>query len=507
MIRRATDADFNAATRQLEVRYDIYFDKEPLAVTPDNYLISGTIFEEGFVESENPLGMVSSNEFTITLFNTDKIFSPSNERSPYFGKIRIGMKIIPWMRPTIGLEEWDLITFSPLIEDGKLYFEFFEGAPAEIPFRTIVENGKLFFESEKFASSPFIIENGSLYYYPFKSEVEWIQQGEFYVTDWTTALTESVVNVKANDKLYKVLNAPTPDFNARFDVTTQEALRQSFSNMGYSVIFHSTFDEMLAWSFIEGSPSEFISEMCQSIFAICYCDRKGDIVVKRLSAKVPLRTTWTEDDQIMSISLPQSIIKTFDGTALQYSLPQLSHYQSLLDLRNITIEPGTTETNQFEFNQNPVVYVETVFVQRLPSTAQLLSHSAGTHRISFRWANTSNEVDVNVRVVGTVLDLVTTELTDNTERLLQVTNRYIQDTPRAEIYKQMLEAYVAEEVPTVTVEVRGNPLIEIGDKVRLVSPMFEFDFTGIVIRINSPFTGGYRNEVTLLNEKILEGAE
>ena len=97
-MRPLIDADFNAASREIFMRLDIYLDEIPLEVTKENYLIDASWLEEGSADSSNPFGAVSSNEFSFRLYNENGLFSPTNTSSIYFGKIRNGLKIVPFIR-------------------------------------------------------------------------------------------------------------------------------------------------------------------------------------------------------------------------------------------------------------------------------------------------------------------------------------------------------------------------------------------------------------------------
>lgn len=95
----ATDLDYNADSRAILMQVEIYFDPTPLIVTRDNYLIDCEVMEETGSDSiNNPIGDSSANEFSFALLNDEGIFSPSNAAGPYFGKIKSGVKVIPYIR-------------------------------------------------------------------------------------------------------------------------------------------------------------------------------------------------------------------------------------------------------------------------------------------------------------------------------------------------------------------------------------------------------------------------
>ena len=87
VIRDATDEDFNAHSRCILLKLDIFFDglqNEPLTVTRSDYLIDAELLEEAGAEDNNPLGAISANELAFSLYNDSGIFSPTNTESPYY---------------------------------------------------------------------------------------------------------------------------------------------------------------------------------------------------------------------------------------------------------------------------------------------------------------------------------------------------------------------------------------------------------------------------------------
>ncbi len=105
-----TDADYNAESRWIEQKVVIHFPGiSPLEVTKDDSLITTSVLEEAHSSSgSSPFGGVTSNELTIELLNENSIFSPTNVNSPYYGKMRRGVKVELFVRPVADIEfDWD----------------------------------------------------------------------------------------------------------------------------------------------------------------------------------------------------------------------------------------------------------------------------------------------------------------------------------------------------------------------------------------------------------------
>ncbi len=106
----SSDASYNASSRTIYHKVDIYLDgdsADPLSVTRDNYMITTSLLEEA-TSGDTPFDSVSSNEISINLNNTDSIFTPTNTASDYYGKMKRGVKVIPYFR-TSESDDWGQI--------------------------------------------------------------------------------------------------------------------------------------------------------------------------------------------------------------------------------------------------------------------------------------------------------------------------------------------------------------------------------------------------------------
>lgn len=97
------ESDYNKNDRIIQWKTEIYFDglnAAPLTVSHDNYLINADLLEETASDSSSPFGNVSSNEFNMTLLNESGMFNPTKKDSPYYGKIKKGVPIHAFCRPS-----------------------------------------------------------------------------------------------------------------------------------------------------------------------------------------------------------------------------------------------------------------------------------------------------------------------------------------------------------------------------------------------------------------------
>lgn len=96
------DLYYNESSRAIDGKLEIFFDgpdAEPITITKNDFLVDFTIIEEASAENKNPLGAISANEITITLSNHEGQFSPANTQGIYYGKIKNGLIIKPYIKP------------------------------------------------------------------------------------------------------------------------------------------------------------------------------------------------------------------------------------------------------------------------------------------------------------------------------------------------------------------------------------------------------------------------
>ena len=441
--RDAVDQDFNTPSRHIVMRLDIFFDglqSDPLIITKDNYLIDATLLEEIGAEDSNPLGTISANELSFSLYNSDGIFSPTNTNSPYYGKIKTNVPIIPYMRP----ETTD------------------------------------------------------------NTEVNWIKMGEYYVSNWNASVTGIDAFVTAEDGLQQVFLEKSPSIPVGLNKKQSEFFQEVFNALGHTAKISRDLNAVLLYTFTEGEQKSYLQEMLQGAIAYCLCDKNGDIIVEPLNGSKPLRATITDADQIISVDATQSLIKSYGGVELTYVLPQLTEAVQLLQMKEVNIPPGVFTHNKVSFNRGPIKTITNMYTLTKGKEVTIIDYTSSPWDITFTTKNEGAQVLSDLVVYGVAVDFVQAILADSTTNALKVKNRYIQNTEYAKQYKAMLEAFVNSDMPTLTLQVRGNPLLNIGEKLRVQSDKYNLDFTGIIQRINYRYAGSLSCEITLLNSEILE---
>ena len=437
-IRDHIDADFNAPSRQVECKVEIYFDAEPLVITHSDYLMKLSLTEESSAESSNPLGAVSANELDLTLSNKNRIFTPTNVTGPYYGKIKNGVKL-------------------------KVFFRLID------PVDTL----------------------------------NWIEFGVYYVAEWNSEATGINATVYATDIMSTVLTEPSANIQVVAGYTFKQFYDYMFATIGHAAVVSSELDGIIPFAYASDSISADLSELTCAAMAMCYSDRAGVITVEPINASRALRATLTDSDQVVSVTVKQSTIKTYDGVSLTYRYPQLLLNQNLLEVTDLDIPAGNYAHDTMYFDDGPVAAVGHVAVQTLSDLVTVLGFSYTPWQIKLI-TNSLNALTTNLSVYGTLVDFTDTVISDEAASMFSYTNKYIQTVAYASVYKAFLEAFVGSDVPTIDAKIRGNLLLKPGDKITVTSDMFNVTFTGVIKRMKYTYEGYLSCTATLLNSDIVE---
>lgn len=440
-MRAATDADFNRRSRNLEVKLEIYFQQAPLVVTKSNYLIDADWLEEGSADSANPFGSVSSNELSFRLLNKDGMFSPINTSGPYYGLIKAGVPIDLFIRPVYNNED-----------------------------------------------------------------VAWEKLGRYYVTGWDALITGMYADVVANDEWHNIFSSPVPNYPVTLNKTYKELLSDTFTKVGYNVTISDALTQPLPFAFIDGDMKDFVQQAASAALAMVTADKDGKPKVESWTSARPLRATLTDADQIKTVSSKQSIIKSYEGVELIYGMPQVLPAETLVDILGTPLANGSNQLANIAFNNGPVYQVTNIKVKSNNSNVYATGYASTPWLLTLYIVNDDADVVIaDVTVYGRIVSLTEVALRDEVAKVLKVTNKYLQTASHAEHYKTVLSAFVNSKTPILNISVRGNPLLNIGDKIRVQSSKYKVDYTGLLLRAKYSYSGPLTAELTLLDASIFGG--
>jgi hypothetical protein len=438
----ATDTDFNADTRKIEVKLDIYFSSGTFTVSVDDYLISCIIHETAGESIKNPFGSVMSNELSFVLFNETGLFTPLNTASSLYGQIKKGVKVIPYIRPV------DLTG---------------------------------------------------------EEEYNWIQMGEYYVVDWLTEASGSGVHVFANDRLLQVFRSKNIELGLLVNNTYKQLLEAFFAYYSITATVASTLTDIVPYANItKVSPRIFLDTLVEASLSLCSSNKTGGITITDLTVAVATRAIMTDADQLISIDTQQSVSKTYDGISLTYYVPQILISQEVLSLLDIAIPMGTMVHDTKVFTKSPVKFVENITVHASTGSVIISAFTNSNYDIILTTLNAIDEdVACNISVYGSVIDFKDILLVSG-DGSLAIDNQFIQDPIYAVSFLASLNAFITSDVPFIKMRIRGNPLLNIGEEIQMISTRYNLDYTGIIYDLKYVYTGGLSCEMTLINKIVLD---
>lgn len=437
-----TDESYNAESRWIEQKVIIYFPGiTPLEVTKDTSLITTSVLEEAHSTSgSSPFGGVTSNELSIELLNENSIFSPTNINSPYYGKMRRGVKIELFVRPIT--EEEDEFNWDPL--------------------------------------------------------------GVYYVTEWNSTVTGLVATVTANDKLYSVFSGEINNFIIRRNLSHFDFYRAIFDSLGLSANIDTSLTEVLRYAYVQDKNKELLTALGVGALADCFCKHDGNIRVKHLISDSPLRATITDGDQLIEAKIEQSISAGHDGAEVLYNIPQESEIVNILNMSELKVPIGRNTINDVALTTTPLIkfsYAKITGAQGTRVVAVNATPYKVNYTLENLGKEVTGAV---LDLFGTTLVSNQISLGDIGDNLLSINNLYIQNPEYAQKVYLHLKSYINNLLPVLELTIRGNPKFELCDKIQVISEKYNLDYTGLIIKQTFDYDGGLSSTMTLLNMDVLK---
>lgn len=306
MIRLKPNNSFDSSTRHIDVKVQVYFDTEPTTFYSSDFLVDVSVIEESSGEAKNPLGAVSANELDFSLANLNDIFTPSNDTSPYYGKIKVGLLVEAFMCSTM-------------------------------------------------SNLNITADNDT-------SDIVWISLGKYTVTNWTAKAGSLLATVSATDVMQSILSMPMPRLNTLEKVTYEDTLKYLFEKLqvaDYAILdgLDSTILDYVPFYSNDTVPS-VLQKISEAAICAIFADRTGKLVVKPFSNASP-SFDLTDDNQIISIDTQQSVLKSYNGVDVSFYRHQLSVVSELLNVRNLAVPIGSFTHGPYIF-EKPLYKISSV---------------------------------------------------------------------------------------------------------------------------------------------------
>jgi len=333
--------------------------------------------------------------------------------------------------------------------------------------------------------------------------LNWVPMGVYYVYSWKARVCDIVANVMCYDNLYYVLNAPIKDLDIKENITQGAFLSYLLAGYNYTNLSISSnlSGNILYGIQLRDGIKVTLNELITSARAVLISDRFGNLKAFRITNGTPV-TVMTDFDQVITLMTEQSIIKTYDGVALNYYIPQVLDDDVIITTDAFMVPVGNLTHDTIEYPK--IVYSISGVCIIGDTKCTLASYITSNFGISVTTNNSGTTGDkVTLTVTGRVLEMLEQHLTDNTSNMALVDSHYIQTPSDAGNFKAYLETYVSSEVPILKATIRGNPLVEIGDILTIHSDKYNTDFTGSLQYAYYHYDGSLSCDVTLLNKDVI----
>lgn len=433
--KQAIDSDF----RYIRSYVKVYFDGPelpPVVFTSDDYLIENEILEESSADDENPIGAVSSNEYIFSLNNTDGMFSLTNKDGPYYGRMGEGTKV-------------------------EVFYEI------ELPDET--------WES--------------------------MLMGTYYTSEWVSDTASLQTDVTCHDRLFLWGPIPMPKMEISTDIALAMYIHKVLQALGfapedYRVDPSLAYTMRFAWA-TDTTFLEWLQLISDGYGCTIYMSRQDRLIIENNRGALIERTTLTDDNQIISISCPQSMLKLYSQVEVQYNRPQLSARKLVLSMKEVTLVPGVNRLENITLQEGPVLCIDCVRLSNgTVADIKRVDYDSWTISIIINSTNPSNEI-VDIDVYGYSIEFIEAKHIATNQALyeqigekpFQVVSNIIQDGTEAQKYAETLLTIVADPNAYLELELRGNPAIELGDEIIIEDNMNNIFGTYTVYRNNFKYDG------------------
>jgi len=428
----------NANTRQIYSRMEIYFDglsQAPVSLTKD-IVMSAKLLEELKADTGKPLGAVSSNVLTLSILNLNGMFTPTNTAGPYHGKL------VP-----------------------------------QVPIKAYI-----------------IIRVGS-------ADIE-VALGTFYSSDWKSPNSTLETSLTCYDKLYTLAQKELPAVKMQRDTTIKRLFVLIFDLLGLSSEEYNVSAELdipLAYGWLpQGTVGTALQWLAEACFGIVFMDRYNIIQVQRLDFTQAPIFILTGDTQIQDSDIPTRYNDIYSVLNMNYYIPELGNPESLVNLTDITIPPGTTTFTAVAFSKGPVALVSYAGITGTADVTIRVTKNTSWD-IDLEIVNPGTEVKGTITVFGKVINPVCIPIRYEDvelrgiigEKIYKVENQLIQNAIYAGQYATNMFQLVTNPNGVVQTTIRGNPQIELGETVTIRDDSSKAaNVNAIVIRTELDFATG-----------------
>lgn len=332
-------------------------------------------------------------------------------------------------------------------------------------------------------------------------EINWIPLGYYYVTDWRVSDTKDTVDIVAVDGICFILNTQELYTGIAKDTTFDSFLSTVLDDAGYSSIISPALNIPLAYGYMINNMRELLQKLCDASLSFMAMSTDGnDVLIQRYDEST-ITTVITDDDQIISMQPHPSAIRPYSNVTLVYSLPFISDVMPVATVKDIAVGTDPVDISNIALNKKPLVDIAAVSTKHETGNATLTAYSGTQNDISLSFVCATDTDIVSADIFGRIVDKTEVSLGMNSNSF-KIYNDFIQNETYANTCYTVFRNLCNLSTPFMSVKVRGNLLLKVGEKVHVQSPKYNADFVGVIQRIKYSYNGALSSELILMNASI-----
>jgi hypothetical protein len=94
-----------------------------------------------------------------------------------------------------------------------------------------------------------------------------------------------------------------------------------------------------------------------------------------------------------------------------------------------------------------------------------------------------------LNVIGTTLEFISNILGEALEAPLKLSSKFLQDKASANTVLKFATDYVESNTPSLELTVRGNPRLQLGDKIEVDSARYKTQYVGTIVSATYDYQG------------------
>jgi len=324
-------------------------------------------------------------------------------------------------------------------------------------------------------------------------EFSFMPLGEFYCNiaeEKTEGITSYYVGY---DAMSRIIDLTPPILTVQYDTTIYQLFKLLFDGLGLRLGKDYKIDKALsqkvpAGFFAGEMGSNFSGETVGELLNVlseagcCYvrCNRFGQVVVKSNFLAGDVDATLKDDDFVFSVQKSKDYNDYYEQVNIRYREQTGLENETELYRADMRIPLGGGPELYIEF-PDPVGLITQVKLEGATNSS-LLDFYPGATRAAITFSNAVAAETVTLIIRGKKLRFFNTHIEktsvlpgeEDAKKILSVSNWLIQDRDVALSYGDSVLHFVSELFSKYAIIERGNPALEIGDKIRL------YDATNVI---------------------------